>query len=348
MNISDEERGELRAKVYSDVYDRSVSWRARIVLWRDEGYSVAEIGEMAETSKPTVYKWIGRYRESGIAGLESRTSTGRPRTVSGQQRARILALSRESPPKETGLTHWSCTEMAKYLKRHEGIPVSHNFVAVLWREYGLQPHRSGTFKFSKDPDFAVKTADIVGLYLDPPEGAVVLSIDEKSQVQALDRTQPLLPMDFGRTEKRTHDYVRHGTTNLFAALNTGTGEVFGHCFPRRRTVEFIEFLDETVPRFPGKDIHVISDNLSTHSGDQIDAWNEKHPNVTFHYTPTGSSWLNQIEIWLGILTRQAIRRGTFGFRICPAARPAHRKIYRPLERGRGAFRMESNSGRDYR
>jgi transposase len=289
-----------------------VAWRSQIVLWDDEGYSPAEIAQMAKTTKPTVYKWIKRYAEWGIAGLESRTSTGRPRSVSGEVRSRILALSRESPPASTGLTHWSSGEMAKYLKQHEGISVSHNFVSVLWREHGLQPHRQGTFKLSNDPDFAVKVADIVGLYLDPPDGAVVLSMDEKTQVQALDRTQPLLPMDFGKTEKRTHDYVRHGTTNLFAALNTATGEVIGRCFQRRRTVEFVKFLDDVVARYPDREIHVIMDNLSTHAGNEIDKWLKRHPRITFYYTPKGSSWMNQVETWFGIITRQAIRRGSFG------------------------------------
>jgi len=152
---------------------------------------------------------------------------------------------------------------------------------------------------------------VVGLYLDPPVGAVVLSIDEKTQVQALDRTQPLLPIDFGKTEMRTHDYVRHGTTNLFAALDTATGEVLGECYARRRTEEFLKFMDTVVKRYPDREIHVVLDNLSTHSGDDVNAWLAKHPGVIFHFTPTGSSWLNQVEIWFNIITRQAIRRGTF-------------------------------------
>jgi transposase len=165
---------------------------------------------------------------------------------------------------------------------------------------------------SADPAFEEKVIDVVGLYLDPPMDAVVLSIDEKTQVQALDRTQPLLPMTFSKTEKRTHDYVRHGTTNLFAALNTATGEVVGGCFARRRTKEFLKFMDQVVLAHGGREIHVVLDNLSTHSGPVVDAWLTRHPNVTFHFTPTGSSWLNQVETWFGIITRQAIRRGTFG------------------------------------
>ena len=311
MELSTEARGELESKLHSDAYDGSVAWRAQIVLWYDEGYSAVEIAQLAKTTRPTVYKWIARYAECGIEGLESRKSTGRPRSISAEARARIVALSRQSPPEHTGLTHWSSGEMAKYLKRYEGISVSHNFVSVLWRENGIQPHRQGTFKLSKDPNFAVKVVDIVALYLDPPAGAVVLSMDEKTQVQALDRTQPLLPMDFGKTEKRTHDYVRHGTTNLFAALNTKTGEVIGRCFQRRRTVEFLKFMDDVVVRYPGKEIHVIVDNLSTHAGDEIDQWLRKHSQITFHYTPKGSSWMNQVETWFGIITRQAIRRSSF-------------------------------------
>jgi transposase len=312
VSLSESERAGLRSVVRGDGYDGSVSARAQIVLWRDEGYAAADIARMAGTSRPTVYKWVERFGAGGVAALVSRKSTGRPRGVSDSVRSRIVALTRQTPPESTGLSHWSSGEMVKYLKRVEGISVSHNFVAVLWREYGLQPWRQGTFKLSNDPEFAEKVIDVVGLYLDPPEGAVVLSVDEKTQVQALDRTQPLLPMHFAATEKRTHDYVRHGTTNLFAALNTGTGQVMGGCFPRRRTKEFLAFMDRVVTQHAGRPLHVVLDNLSTHSGPDVDTWLTKHPNVTFHFTPTGSSWLNQVEIWFGIITRQAIRRGTFG------------------------------------
>src|SRR5215468_9511275 len=311
MALSGEQQAELRSRLNSDVYDGSVAWRAQIVLWGDAGYSVGEIADMAGTTRITVRKWLDRYAQSGVEGLESRKSTGRPKTVSDEERARILALTRKTPPENTGLTHWSSYEMAKYLKQHEGISVSRNFVSTLWRAYGLQPHRQGTFTLSTDPDFATKVVDIVGLYLDPPDGALVLSMDEKTQVQALDRTQPLLPMTFGASEKRTHDYIRHGTTNLFAALNIGTGKVIGRCFDRRRTVEFLKFMNQVVHQHPDTDLHVILDNLSTHKGADVEQWLAKHPRVRFHFTPTGSSWLNQIETWFGIITRQAIRRGTF-------------------------------------
>ncbi len=184
-------------------------------------------------------------------------------------------------------------------------------MANLWRETGLKPHRQGTFKVSKDPAFTEKVADIVGLYLDPPGGAVVLSVDEKTQIQALDRTQPMLPIAIGATEKRTHDYVRHGTTNLFAALNVGTGEVFGECKPTRNGEDFLSFVKKAVKPHTGKDIHVVVDNLSTHTTPDVQAWLDDNPHITFHFTPVGSSWINQIETWFGIITRQSIRRGTF-------------------------------------
>jgi transposase len=191
------------------------------------------------------------------------------------------------------------------------VSVSWHYVAKLWRDNHLTPHRQGTFKLSKDPRFAEKVLDVVGLYLDPPAGAVVLSLDEKTQVQALDRTQPLLPVDFGLTEKRTHDYKRHGTTNLFAALNTATGEVVADCYPRRAGADFLAFIKKAVKPHAGKEIHVVLDNLSTHGTPEVQAWLTRNPNVTFHFTPVGSSWINQIETWFGIITKQAIRRGTF-------------------------------------
>jgi transposase len=216
-----------------------------------------------------------------------------------------------TPPVETGLSHWSTRTMADYITRTTKTPVSHHWVANLWRERGLKPQKQGTFKISKDPQFADKVADIVGLYLDPPGGAVVLSLDEKTQIQALDRTQPLLPIEFDQSEQRTHDYVRHGTTNLFAALNVNTGEVIGECVPSRNGAAFLAFLKKAVAPHAGREIHVVLDNLSTHTTPDVRSWLDTHPNVHFHFTPTGSSWLNQIETWFGVITRQAIRRGTF-------------------------------------
>src|SRR6187402_376325 len=285
--------------------------RARVVLWRAEGRQKTEIAELAGLSRPTVDLWLTRYEADGIAGLLDRPHGAGREQVPPAIRARILAASRTSPPVQTGLSHWSSREMAAFIQRTEGVYVSHHYVAKLWRETGLKPHRQGTFKVSKDPAFAEKVADIVGLYLDPPAGAIVLSLDEKTQVQALDRTQPLLPIAFDATEKRTHDYVRHGTTNLFAALNVGTGEVFGECRSSRDGDNFLAFLKKAVKPHVGKEVHVVLDNLSTHATPEVKAWLEKNPNVQFHFTPVGSSWINQIETWFGIITRQAVRRGTF-------------------------------------
>jgi transposase len=311
VELKADEWTALRALMNDRDTPAPVATRARIVLWRAEGRQKKEVAALAGVSRPTVDLWLTRYETDGIAGLLDRPRGAGREQVPATIRARILAATRTSPPAETGLSHWSSREMAAFIMRTEGVYVSHHYVAKLWRETGLKPHRQGTFKVSKDPAFAEKVADIVGLYLDPPAGAVVLSMDEKTQVQALDRTQPLLPIEFDATEKRTHDYVRHGTTNLFAAPNVGTGEVFGECRPSRDGGDFLNFLKKAVKPHVGKEIHVVLDNLSTHTTPEVKAWLEKNPNVQFHFTPVGSSWMNQIETWFGIITRQSIRRGTF-------------------------------------
>jgi transposase len=311
MESTADGRAELRALVNSADVPATVATRARIVLWRAESRQKREVAALAGVSRPTVDLWLNRYRTEGIAGLLDRPRGAPREQVPAAVRARILAASRVSPPIETGLSHWSSREMAAFIVRTEGQYVSHHYVAKLWREAGLKPQQQGTFKLSKDPEFAEKVADIVGLYLCPPGGAVVLSIDEKTQIQALDRTQPLLPVTFDASEKRTHDYRRHGTTNLFAALNVGTGEVFGECAPSRNGARFLAFLKKAVKPHAGKDIHIVLDNLSTHTTPEVQAWLSDNPHVTFHFTPVGSSWLNQIETWFGIITRQSIRRGTF-------------------------------------
>jgi transposase len=311
VELTVDQQAELRGLVNSPDVPASVGTRARIVLWRAEGRQKKDIAAWASMSRPTVDLWLTRYATDGIAGLlDHRRGAGREQ-VPAAIRARVLALSRTSPPVETGLSHWSSRELAGYIARTEGVSISHHYVAKLWRDNGLKPHRQGTFKLSKDPEFAEKVADIVGLYLDPPGGAVVLSVDEKTQVQALDRTQPLLPITFDATEQRTHDYVRHGVTNLFAALNVGTGEVCGECYPVRDGANFLAFLKKAVKPHAGKEIHVVLDNLSTHTTPDVQAWLDAHPNVRFHFTPKGASWVNQIETWFGIITRQSIRRGTF-------------------------------------
>ncbi|MEV0705627.1 IS630 family transposase [Saccharopolyspora sp. NPDC050389] len=311
VELSTGEEAELRAVTNSRDVPARVATRARIVLWCAEGRRKKEVALLAGVSRPTVDLWLQRYAADGIAGLLDQSHAAPREQVPARIRGRILALTLASPPGETGLSHWSSREMAAYIKRTEGVAVSHNYVAKLWRDNGLRPYRQGTFKVSKDPEFADKVAGIVGLYLEPPGGAVVLCVDEKTQVQALDRTQPALPIAFGAAEKRTHDYVRHGTTNLFAALNVGTGEVYGECKPTRNGADFLAFLKQAVKPHQGKDFHVVLDNLSTHTTPEVQAWLEKNPRVTFHFTPKGSSWINQIENWFSIITRQAIRRGTF-------------------------------------
>jgi transposase len=311
MELAEGDRAELRVLVSSRDVSAVVATRARIVLWMDDGRRRVETAALAGVSLPTVDKWIDRYRAEGVAGLLDRSHAAPREQVPAWVPARILALTRQTPPPSTGLSHWSSRQMVSYLKQSDGVVVSWHYVARLWRQHGLKPHRQGTFKLSRDPAFAAKVADVVGLYLDPPGGAVVLSVDEKTQIQALDRTQPLLPVDFGRTEKRTHDYRRHGTTNLFAALNTATGKVTADCYPRRTGEDFLRFLRKAVRPHRGKEVHVVLDNLSTHDTPEVRTWLERNPNVTFHFTPVGSSWLNQIEIWFGIITRQSIRRGTF-------------------------------------
>lgn len=311
MRLSVEQVGELRALVNSRDVPADIATRARIVLWSSEGRRRKDVAELLGVSLPTVDRWKSRYRELGLAGLEGDRPGGGREQVSVRTRARVIALTRMTPPSATGLSHWSTRALVKYLKRTENITVSWHYIARIWREENLKPHRDGTFKISKDPAFAERVADVVGLYLAPPGGAVVLSIDEKTQVQALDRTQPVLPVTFAATEKRTHDYVRHGTTNLFAALNVGTGEVIGECKPVRDGKNFLAFLRKAVRPYAEKEIHIVLDNLSTHTTPEVMDWLAKHPRVHFHFTPVGASWLNQIETWFGIITRQSIRRGTF-------------------------------------
>ncbi|MGW2588599.1 IS630 family transposase, partial [Streptomyces virginiae] len=281
------------------------------VLWSGEGRRRKDIAGLLGVSLPTVDRWKARYAQRGLAGLEGDRPGGAREQVPAWIRARVIALTRMTPPTGTGLSHWSTRELAKYMKRTENVTVSWHYIARIWREENLKPHRNGTFKISKDPAFADKVADVVGLYLAPPGGAVVLSIDEKTQIQALDRTQPVLPVTFAASEKRTHDYIRHGTTNLFAAFNVGTGEVIGECKPSRDGKTFLAFLRKAVKPHAGKEIHVVLDNLSTHTTPEVKAWLAGNPHVHFHFTPVGSSWINQIETWFGLLTRQSIRRGTF-------------------------------------
>jgi transposase len=302
LEIREADLPVLRSWVASSTVKAGLAKRARIVLLAGDGVGTGEICERVGVSKPTVIAWRNRYLEGGLAGLDDQPRSGRPRVVDEQA---VVAATLEPPPDSLGITHWS----SRLLARRLGI--SNVTVAKVWRKFGLQPWRRETFKFSTDPQLEAKIRDVVGLYLNPPQNAVVLSIDEKSQVQALDRTAPILPMRPGLPEKATHDYIRHGTTTLFAALNIATGQILGECYPRHRHTEFLKFLKLVAKANPKTDLHIVCDNYATHKHPTVRAWLQRNPRITLHFTPTSGSWLNMIEIFFGIITRQAIRHGTF-------------------------------------
>jgi transposase len=253
-------------------------------------------------SRPTVIQWRNRYEAGGISALGDLDRSGRPPVIDD---VAVVVATVQAPPEALGVTHWS----ARLLGKHLGI--SFASVARIWREWNLQPWRRETFKFSTDPELDAKVRDVVGLYLNPPDKAVVVCIDEKSQIQALDRTAPILPIRPGLPEKATHDYVRHGTTTLFAALEVATGKVTDACHPRHTHAEFLAFLKQVAKAYPRVPLHVVADNYATHKHPAVQAWLAKHPRVRMHFTPTSGSWLNLVEVFFGIITRQAIRRGTF-------------------------------------
>jgi len=279
-----------------------VAQRARIVLLAADGLANYEIAERVGVTRPTVNLWRNRYAEQGLAGLDGVRPPGRPRTV---DRARVITATLTPPPKSLGVTHWSSRLLA------DRLGIEHSTVAGIWKEYGVKPWKAETFKFSTDPELEAKVVDVVGLYLAPPENAVVLCVDEKSQVQALNRTQKTLPMQPGHAEQRTHDYVRHGTTTLFAALEIATGQVTGLCKDRHRHQEFLAFLKHVARAYPGVELHLVMDNYATHKRVEIRDWLAANPRIRVHFTPTSGSWLNLVEVWFGIIERQAIRRGSF-------------------------------------
>jgi len=253
-------------------------------------------------SRPTVIKWRDRFVAHGFAGLKDEPRSGRPKIVDD---AAILAATLEPPPDRIAVTHWS----TRLLARHLG--VGDATVARAWRKYGVKPWRRETFKFSTDPELEAKIRDVVGLYLAPPENAIVLCVDEKSQIQALNRTAPILPLRPGLPEKATHDYQRNGTTTLFAALEVATGKVTDRCYDRHGKAEFLDFMQRVARAYPGERLCVVADNYHTHKHADIKAWLERNPRVSLHFTPTSGSWLNLVEVFFGIITRQAIRRGSF-------------------------------------
>jgi transposase len=303
MPVSELDATELRKWLRSGSTSRSLAERARIILLSAEGKSAQAIGDMLDVTRVTVYKWRSRYRKLGLAGLRDAARSGAPRKLSPTKAKEILDWTVQRIPHEA--THWSTRLMAKHAK------VSLHQVRQIWQAADLKPHRLKTFKISRDPRFAEKVEDVVGLYLAPPDNAVVLSVDEKTQIQALDRTQPMLPLKPGAIERRSHDYKRHGTASLYAAFDVATGKVIGRVTDRHRAAEFLAFLQQIDKAVPEKALHVIVDNSSTHSTAEVKAFLAAHPRFHLHFTPTSASWLNAVESWFSRLERRALYRGVF-------------------------------------
>ena len=305
IRLSCEDRTRLEGWVAGRNTPQKLVWRARIVLMWAEGAGVTAIVRALGKTKKTAYRWRGRFLARGVAGLErdaSRPGRLKPLTAETIARVRDITLH-ETPP---AATHWSARKLAKR------VALSHTSVQRIWAAHGLKPHLVKSFKLSNDKQFVEKVTDVVGLYLDPPDKALVLSLDEKSQIQALDRTQPGLPMKKGKAGTMTHDYKRHGTTTLFAALDVATGKVIGQCMKRHRHQEWLKFLrriDAETP--PHLDIHLIADNYATHKHPRVKAWLKRHPRFHMHFTPTSGSWLNQVERFFGLITADRIRCGVF-------------------------------------
>jgi transposase len=303
LSVSEADRQALEAVVRATTSQQRTVMRARVVLRAAEGRPNQRIAAELGVALMTVKLWRRRYAEAGLDGLVDAPRPGHHPTFDREDRDRAMTIALGPPPE--GLSHWSVREVAKRTG------MSPSTVHRLFRERGLQPHRTETFKFSTDPALEAKVRDVVGLYLEPPEGAIVLSVDEKTQIQALDRTQPLLPMRPGQVERHTHDYTRHGTTCLFAALEVGSGHVTTDHRARHTGADFLAFMRQVARAYPEGELHVVLDNVSTHTTPDVRAWLERHPRITFHFTPTSASWMNQVETWFGVLTRQAIRRGSY-------------------------------------
>lgn len=302
VELDQAEREQLQRWQRNHTVEQRLAFRASIILMLSEGKSVDEVARQCNTSRQSVSKWKHRFLKDGVEGLYDSARPGRPRKYEEEKEKEIVSKTLKQPDVQT---HWSARRLARE------VGVSHMTVHRVWKRYDLQPHRIETFKYSKDPQLVEKVADIVGLYLHPPEGALVLCVDEKSQIQALDRTQPLLPLRSGLPARQTHDYKRNGTTSLFAALDIATGKVVGSCKKRHRHQEFLSFLSLLNRQYPKKEIHLIIDNYSTHKHAKVREWFTKHPRFQLHFTPTSASWMNQVETWFSILTTQRIRRGSF-------------------------------------
>ena len=301
--ISESERTALVSLARAGRTEQRIATRARIVLRAAEGRPNRTIADDLGVSPMTVLLWRGRFEAERLAGLADAPRPGRPATYARTDRDRVIALTLEPPP--DGTTHWSARRIAPR------VGMSITTVQRIWAEAGLKPHRVETFKFSTDPELEAKVRDVVGLYLAPPERAIVLSLDEKTQIGALDRTAPMLPLRPGQVERHTHDYARNGTTCLFAALEVGTGRVTSQTRARHTGYDFLAFLRRVERAYPEGELHVVLDNVSTHKTPAVRAWLQQNPRIAFHFTPTSASWMNQVETWFGILTRQAIRRGSF-------------------------------------
>jgi transposase len=301
VKLSDSDRDVLERWARRPKSAQALALRCRIVLAAAEGAQSKEIAERLGCTTQTVGRWRGRFAARGLDGLHDEPRPGQPRKITDEEIERVIVKTLEEKPADA--THWSTRSMAA------ATGLNQTAVSRIWRAFGLRPHRSEHFKLSPDPQFVDKVRDVVGLYLNPPEAAVVLCVDEKSQIQALDRSAPILPLMPGVPERQTHDYVRNGTTNLYAALDTASGKVISEMTPRHRAEEFRKFLnliERSVPE--GLDVHVVLDNSSTHKTPQIRRWLQRHPRFTFHFTPTYSSWLNLVERWFAELTTKWLRR----------------------------------------
>jgi Transposase and inactivated derivatives len=304
LELSEAERAELQSLAARRTTAQGLALRARIVLACAEGGQNKTVAARLGVDRQTVGKWRRRFIEQRVDGLHDEPRSGTPRSIDDARIEAVIVRTLESLPPNA--THWSSRAMAKA----SGLSVS--TVQRIWGAFGLQPHRLETFKLSTDPNFVAKVRDVVGLYVSPPEHAMVLCVDEKSQIQALDRSQPMLPMRPGQAQRRTHDYTRHGVTSLFAALDIATGKVIGQCFQRHRAAEFRKFLDEIEANVPADlDIHLVMDNYATHKTPMIRAWFAKRPRWHVHLTPTSSSWLNQVERFFANLTDKKLRRGVY-------------------------------------
>lgn len=302
--LSESERAQLVSISHSRSLPHSLVRRAQIVLLSAEGFSNQAVAHRCGVSAPTVSLWRQRYRALGLAGLHGEVRPGRPRSYDDERVAELINTALHHRPE--GSSHWSVRTVAAQCG------ISKSTVARYFALFGLQPHRSKSFKLSTDPFFIEKVRDVVGLYLNPPDKTLVLCVDEKSQIQALERTQPVLRMGLGYVEGVTHDYYRHGTTTLFAALNIVDGSVITQCKPRHRHQEFLSFLNHLDQNIPADlDVHLIADNYGTHKHAKVKAWFARRPRYHIHYTPTYASWLNQVERWFALITQRAIRRGSF-------------------------------------